>query len=226
MSPSAFVSDPVAWLARLLRQAPGLAARLEALPLWALAVLLALGGFVLAAGARWRRPVAAVGGSGAGALAGVGVAGLLGLSAGVLPAIGALALGGAALAVPSLFPFFAGALPGAFLGAMAMPGGASWLGAVIVSFLFGGLGLLGARLVAAATAGAAGAGLVGAALLGAASRLPALAPLARWPVLLAGLLTVLAIAGAAFQLSSAWGGGGGGRKGTAQPAADAEPQHA
>jgi len=225
MSPSAFLSDPVAWLARLLREAPGLGARLEVLPLWALAALLALGAFVLAAGARRRRPVAAVGGAGAGAVAGVGLAGLLGLSAGLLPAIGAVALAGAALVLPSLFPFAAGALPGAFLGAAAVPEGARWVGALVGSFLFGGLGLLAARIVAAATAGAAGAGIVGAALLGAAGRLPALAPLARWPALLAGLLTVLAIAGAAFQASSAWGGGGAGG-GAAPPPAGAQPQHA
>jgi hypothetical protein len=207
MSPSAFVSDPVAWLARLLRAAPGLRAPLEALPLWALAALLGLGGFVLVAGARWRRPLGAAGGAAAGAVAGLGVGGLLGLSAGYLPLAGAAAVGGAALVLPSLFPFAAGALPGAFLGALAAPSGAPWLGAIIGSFLLGGLGLLWARLVAAASAGAMGAGLVGAALLGAAGRVPALAPLARWPALLAGLLAVLAIAGAAFQASVAWGSG-------------------
>jgi hypothetical protein len=221
MSPTAFVSDPTSWLARLLGEAPALGARLGAVPLWALGALLALGLLALVAGARWRRPLALVGGACVGSLGGVGVAGLLGLSGMLLPAIGAAALGGAALALPPLFPFAALALPGAFLGAGAGLAGGRWLGALIGSFLLGGLGLLGARFVAAATAGLAGAGLVGAAILGAANRLPPLEPLSRRPVLLAGLLTVLAVAGTAFQVGSAWSATGGWRR-ASKPSLEAD----
>jgi hypothetical protein len=224
VSPPSFVDDPGAELARLLREGPALGARLEPLPLWTLGALLLLGLACLAVGARWRRPLAFAGGAGMGSLAGLGLAGLLGLSGPLLPALGAAALGGAAVAFPSLFPFAALALPGGFLGAAAGLAGTRWIGALIGSLLLGGLGLMAARLVAALAAGLLGAGLVGAALLGSASRLPWLAPLARRPALLAGLLTVLAVAGAAFQVSSAWGAGGPRRRGGGPPADQATTQ--
>jgi hypothetical protein len=81
---------------------------------------------------------------------------------------------------------------------------------------------MAARLVAAASAGLAGAALVGAAVLGAAGRLPWLAPVASRPVLLAGLLLVLAVAGGAFQISSAWSGGGARRREAPVPPEQAE----
>lgn len=207
MSPSAFVADPVGFLARLAARLPELAGPLRPLPLWAHGLLLAAGLAVAAGGARWRRPVALAGGAATGWLAGMAAAGLLELPARVLPPIGAALLAGAGLMIPSVFPFAAGALPGAFVGArLGLPGG-PLAGASIGLLLLGGLGLLAARLLAAAAAGLAGGALAGLALLAASRHVPELRLLEERPVLLAALVLLLAVSGAAFQVGFAWGGG-------------------
>ncbi len=228
MTPSAFVADPAGFLLRLAGRFPELAGPLRPLPLWAHGLLLAAGLAVAAAGARWRRPVALAGGAATGWLAGMAAAGLLELPGRVLPPVGAALLAGAALLLPPLFPFAAGALPGAFLGArLGLPGG-PLLGAGIGLLLLGGLGLLGARLVAAAVAGLLGGALAGVALLASARHLPQLRILEERPVLLAALVLLLAVAGAAFQVGFAWGGGRRPRppRSSAGEQPAAQPQHA
>lgn len=207
MSPSAFVADPIGFLVRLATRLPELAGPLRPLPLWAHGLLLAAGLAVAAGGARWRRPVGLAGGAATGWLAGLAAAGLLELPGRVLPAIGAALVAGGALMVPPVFPFAAGALPGAFVGArLGLPGG-PLAGAAIGLLLLGGLGLLGARLLAAAVAGLLGGAIAGVALLAASSHLPELRILEERPVLLAALVLLLAVSGAAFQVGFAWGGG-------------------
>lgn len=222
MTPGAFFADPLAALGRLLAEAPAAAARLRPLPLWALALLAAGGLAVLLAGARWRRPLALVGGAAVGFLSGTAAAGALGLPGGIFPLLGAVVLGVAALLLPALYPFGAGALLGALLGARLPVPGHGVVAAGIGLFLAGGLALLGARLLAAATAGAVGAALVGAALVGSSRAFPGLSLLTERPVLLAGLVLVLAISGTAFQSGSAWRGGAP-RPRKAAPAPPGEP---
>ena len=83
-----------------------------------------------------------------------------------------------------------------------------------------GAALLGARVLAALLAGTLGAALLVTGLLALAAALPTEA-LARHPLVAAGLLAVLAIAGASAQLDHAWGGGGARRAGASR-AAEAE----
>jgi hypothetical protein len=222
MTPTAFASHPLDTLTQLLREAPALAARLQPLPVWGLALVGAAGLAVLLAGARWRRPVALFGGAGVGWLAGLAGAGVLGLPGGLFPLLGAIVLGGASLLLPPIFPFAVGGLVGAFLGGhLPVPGQGPVAGAVSL-FLLGGLGLLAARLLAAAAAGLAGAAVLGLALLAGARHWQPLAALAARPVVLAGLLLVVAIAGAAYQAGTAWGGaGGGGARKKANPPREA-----
>jgi len=217
MIPSAFAHHPLEALAQLLREAPALAARLHPLPVWGLASVGVAGLAVLLAGARWRRPVALSGGAAVGWLAGLAGAGVLGLPGGLFPLLGAIVLGGASLLLPSVFPFAAGGLVGAFLGGLLpVPGQGPVAGAVAL-FLVGGVGLMAARLLAAAAAGLAGAAVLGLALLAGARHWQPLAALAARPVVLAGLMLVVAIAGAAYQAGTAWGGGGGGSRKKASP---------
>ncbi len=185
---------------------------------WAVpAGVVAAGAFVLVAGARWRRPVAVLGAAGVAALA------ALTIGPGVLPGwdlpVGRLALVGAAVAgalaavVPQVFPVLAGALPGALVAELFAPEGMR-LEVVAVGALLGALvGLFAARPVAALVASAVGAlavALGAAGLLGStgASRI-----LLRHPTAILALVVVLSVAGAAFQLSRAWGRGAEGAAG-------------
>lgn len=228
MTPATFLAAPGAFLLELLAEAHGRAAALRALPAWAPGLLLAAGLFVLLAGARWRQPVSAAGGAAAGALAGVAAAGLLGLSPSLCAPLGAALLGGGALLAPALFPFAVGAIPGAFLGArhdlVGHPAGGAALGVL----LLGGLAILAARPLAALLAGLAGAALLGAGLLGLDRHWTPLAEITGRPIVLAAVLLVLAVAGAAAQVGSAWGSGGRKRAGRAErPSGDATAaQHA
>jgi hypothetical protein len=208
MSPARFIADPFAFFADLLREAPGEAyRRLGPLPLWVLCAVAAAGVALLLFGARWRRPLAAAGGAAAGFMAGFAAAGALGLPGGIFPYLGAVLIGVAALLLPPIFPFVLGAQIGAVLGLRLPVPGQGVPAAIIGSLALGGLALLAARLVAACTAGVAGAAVLGAALLGASARWPALSIFEARPLLLAGLLLVVAIAGAAFQAGTAWRAG-------------------
>jgi hypothetical protein len=204
MSPTALVSDPAAWFATALRQAVPLAARLGGLPLVLLSVLLAAGALLLLFGARRRELVASLGGAGLGWLGGFAAAGALELGGSLAGPLGAAILGGGALAFPSLFPFAAGAVPGALAGARFPVAGQPALGAAIGVLLLGGLALLGARIVAAVAAGLLGAAACGAALAGLSRHLPELRPVVDRPTLLLALVVVLAVAGAAYQSPTAW----------------------
>jgi len=208
MTASSFLSDPGPFLLDLLGAGYARAAALRALPPWAPGLLLAAGLCALLAGARWRLPVSAAGAGAAGALAGVAAAGLLGLPVPACAAVGAALLGGGALLLPPLFPFAIGAIPGAFLGARVDLVGHPASGAALGVLLLGGLGLLVARPLAAAVAGLAGAALVGAALVGLDRLWPPLAEVTGRPVVLAAVLLVLAVAGAASQVGAASGSAG------------------
>ncbi len=227
MTSTSFLAAPGPFLLDLLGAGYAGAAALRALPAWVPGLLLAAGLFALLAGARWRLPVSAAGAGAAGALAGVAASGLLGLPVAASAAVGSALLAGGALLLPPLFPFAVGAIPGAFLGArfdlVGHPAGGAMLGAL----LLGGLAILVARPLAAAFAGLVGAALLGAALLGLDRLWPPIAEVTRRPVVLAAVLLVLAVAGAAAQVGSAWGPSARRGKGAARPdAGGAEPQHA
>lgn len=153
---------------------------------------------------RFRRPLAALGGAATGALAALAAHSAirvhLGLGAGAAAAIAAVAAGLLCLRVPSLFPFAAGALPGAFLGA-ALPLGerAAW-GMTAGAVVCGLAGLAAGRVVAAGFASAAGGVLLPVALVAlfpghGLSREAAARPLA-----LLAVGVIAAVAGAAFQI--------------------------
>jgi hypothetical protein len=188
--------------------------------------LLALAGLLaLTLALRAPRPLAAAGGALVGALAGLAVRGPLalhlGLSAPAAAAAGAAVAAAACGLLPPLFPFAAGALPGALLGLHAPVGGRAALGAAVGALVAGVIALVFARPVTALVAGLAG-GLVAAggalALLGAR---PLGAELAARPFALLGFAIVTGIAGAAFQLAG--GEPRGGSRAPGRPLDDAEP---
>jgi hypothetical protein len=198
-------------LASAYRELPSLAARLRELP-WPAAMALGLcGAVVLLAGARMRRPLAAVGGVVLGCLAAAAapswVATNVGVSRSTLAAAAAalLAVGGGLF--PPLFLFAAGALPGSLLGAsfpiFAIKDSPE-LGAAAVAAGTGVAALLAARWVAAAAAAILGAALVSAALLAAGGSWPALRLLSARPSITLALAAVLSVAGTAFQVGTAW----------------------
>jgi hypothetical protein len=172
---------------------------------------LALGGpglWLLLDGARRRRPIAALAGGAAGALAGAWLSGWaearLGISRPLLVGGAALAVGGAAAAFPLLFAFAVGALPGALLGSLLPIGRSELAGAAAGALASGVTAVLLAGPVAAAASASLGAALLcGAALAGLGPR-PLAAELASRPRVLLGLAAVLSVAGAAFQAGRAW----------------------
>ncbi len=195
-------------LASAHRELSSLAARLRELP-WPAALGLGLcGAAALLAGARMRRPLAAVGGAALGCLAAAAapswVATNVGISRGTLAAAAAaiLAVGGGLF--PPLFVFTAGALPGGLLGASFPVHDSPEMGAAAGAAVAGVAALLVARWVAAVAAAVLGAALVSAALLAAGGSWPALRVLSTRPSITLALAAVLAVAGTAFQVRKAW----------------------
>ena len=196
-----------AWLfaaERLAMRAPQLASAVAA-GAWPAEALVAVAGIaLLVAGARLGRFLACAGGALVGWLAGDAVTSYLHgwVPAWLPPRVGAGALGVASLVAPTLYPFTLGLLPGLLLGLRVPIGGSPWGGALAGGI---GLGLLAAwlrRLVLAATAACAGALLLALVLLALGHQVPAVLPLARRPMLLAGLAGALALAGTAYQLGA------------------------
>jgi len=188
-----------------LREIPALAERLRALPWPATLALAVLGLAILTIGARWRRPLAVVGGAAVGWTAGMALAPWLVREVGVSP-LATRIVAAAVVAVlsgllPPAFLFAAGALPGALVGSALTPEAVG---------LWGGLGLGGlaglvvGRAVAAMAAASLGAALLAAAALGASDRWEPLQVLAERPFVLLTLTAVVAVAGAAFQWTRAW----------------------
>jgi hypothetical protein len=177
---------------------------------------------ILLVGARARRPVAVVGAAALGAVSaawlGPGVPALAAMSGPALAAAAGLVAGALAAAIPQVFPMLAGALPGALLGDLLAPDGRR-LEAVAAGALLGALvGLLAARWVASATAAGVGALLFAIGGAGLLRDTGLGRSVVRHPVSILAVATVLAVAGAAFQLSRAWGRGGGDKPGKAPPA--------
>jgi hypothetical protein len=181
---------------------------------WA-AALGVLGLLLLAAGARRRRLIGALGGAAVGALLGLAAGAWMGarwpgLPRGALPWAAATALAALGGLAPSLFVFAAGALPGAVLGAAVPIADRPELGLVVGALVLGSLALVAAEFVAVAVASSLGAALLGGALLALAS--PGLArELAARPAVGLAWVVVVGAAGMAFQLGRSFGTSGGGR---------------
>jgi hypothetical protein len=186
-------------------QVPAAVKQLRALPGWTGWALAALGLWALLAGARFRRPLALVGGAFWGAaaalLSSAWLAGKMGMPLFASVAGAAVLLGGAGLLLPAVFPAAVGALVCAGLATLSGEPGAIVAGAL--------LGLVAGVFLARFWA------MVGAALMGAVVLAAALFllvhgepshTLIRHPVVLLGALAVVAIAGGAFQLGAAWPG--------------------
>jgi hypothetical protein len=188
----------------------------RALAPW-LGVLLALAGLVaLTVGARWRRPGAAAGGAVVGALCGLALHPVVasrigGVDRVTTVALGAAVVGAGGLLAPFVFPFVAGALPGALLARHVPIAGSGLYGLAIGALVGGVLGLVFADTVAALVASSVGAVLLGGALLALLRANPITAELAGRPFLILAWIAVLAVAGAAFQRGRAWQAGGGSR---------------
>ncbi|HVP66870.1 MAG TPA: hypothetical protein VMT17_06375 [Anaeromyxobacteraceae bacterium] len=171
------------------------------------ALLLALGLVELAAGARLRRPVAAVGGALLGALAASAfrdaLEGLTGLSAATLRGVAAAVSGGLCAAYPPLFPAAAGALPFALAAGAIAPEAQRSLALGLGGAAGAAIGVVAARPVAALVAAWIGAS---ATALGLAGLLRgAGAPrMAAHPAAVVAAAAVLTVAGFAYQLPSAW----------------------
>lgn len=204
----AALSGPWGPFAEALRRLPDAAESLRELPWPAVVALLAAGAVTLAAGARARRPLAAVGGAMVGAAAGAALSVLLAGRTGIPPlAMTAVAAAAGALAgalFPPAFIFGAGALPGALVGLAFPVQGHPAVGALAGIALGGTAAVLLARWVAAIAAAGLGAALVAAGLFAGFGRSEPLRSLATHPLALAAVLAVLTVAGAAFQHASAW----------------------
>ena len=203
------------------RWAGGVAREIGSAP-WPVPAAVVLAGLaVLLFGARPRRPVAALGAAGVAAAAagwlGAPIAASTGLSLSTLAVTFAALAGAVAALVPPVFPALAGALPGALLAGLFAPAD-RFLEVLLVGAALGAVaGFLLARLVASAVAASVGALAVA---LGAAGALPATSPgraLLAHPVAILAIAVVLAVAGAAFQLSRAWGRGAPGSAGKREP---------
>jgi len=199
----------VSFASRLSDLFAGLGALAAAvLPLGAAAgAALALAGLLaLTVATRWRLPFAVAGGAGVGLLAALALRGWLVAHLAVSPLVATLMLAAAGAlgcaASPGAFPFAAAALPGALLGAEVPLAGRSVLGAAAGALIAGVAGLALARIVSAAFASLAGGLLLGLGLVAAFGRTPLARELAGRPAVIAGFALVLAIAGAAFQLST------------------------
>jgi hypothetical protein len=165
--------------------------------------LLALGGAAaLVAADRLRRPVAFLGGAGAGAL--VAAAAAPWLSAWPGPTawawIAAAVAGCVAAVVPPVFPALLGALAGAHLGVHAAVGGSHSAGAAIGAAVGAALLLVGARSAAVVLACLGGGIALATGLLALAGGRAWAADLAGSPVAILCLAVVTGIAGAAYQL--------------------------
>jgi len=200
--------EPGGWAADALGWLSGVSGEVVAAPWAASAVLLAVGVVTLVAGARTRRPVAALGG------ALVALAAVL-VFAGPLEARSGLAtrtLGGAALlaglalggAFPPLFPAGAGALPGALAAAALAPADQRALALGVGAAVGAVAGVLLARLVAAVVASALGAVVLSLGVAGALAHAGAGRVLSTHPVALLAVAAILAVAGVALQLPRAW----------------------
>lgn len=197
--------DPGGPLDGALREIPALAERIRALPGPAALALAIAGLALLGAGARWRRPLAVLGGAGVGWAAGMALAPWLLREVGVPPPVTRIAAAAVVAALsaflPGAFLFAAGALPGALAGSVL--GGATvglWAGLGL-----GGLaGLVAGRAVAAMAASCMGAALLVAAALAVSDRWETIQVLAEHPFVLVTLAAVVAVAGAAFQWRRAW----------------------
>jgi hypothetical protein len=188
----------------------------RALSPWIGAALALAGVAALAVGARWRRPIAGVGGAIVGALSGLALHPLVqarigGLDRTTTIGLGAAVVGGAGLFAPVVFPLVAGALPGALLARHVPVAGSGLYGGAIGALVGGALALAFADTVAALVASSLGAVLLGGALLALLRARPMTAELTARPFLLLAWIAILAIAGAAFQRGRAWQAGGGPR---------------
>jgi hypothetical protein len=202
------LDERLAWLPDALAWTSGVAAEAASAHPGVPALLVAVGLVTLALGARARRPLAALG-AGLLAAASAGLASgtlepLTGLEPRTLGGLAALAGAAAGVALPAAFPALAGALPGALAGAGLAPEPQRLL-AVGVGALAGAvLGLLLARPVAAVAAAALGAGVLALGVAGGAAALGAGRALVTHPAALLGLAGILAVAGFAWQLPTAW----------------------
>ena len=192
--------------------AAGVASDLGGSPWPVSAGVVAAGLAVMLFGARARRPVAVAGAAGVAAVAaqwmGTRAGASLGIPPSTLTVVSAAVAGALAALVPQVFPALAGAVPGALLAEIFAPADRK-LEVLAVGALLGGfLGVLAARPVAAAVASGAGALTV---VVGAAGALRGTVPgrvLLAHPSAMLVAVTILAVAGTAFQYSRAWGRGG------------------
>jgi hypothetical protein len=192
--------------------AAGVASDLGGSPWPVSAGVVAAGLVVMLFGARARRPVAVAGAAGVAAVAaqwmGTRAGASLGIPPSTLTVVSAAVAGALAALVPQVFPALAGAVPGALLAEIFAPADRK-LEVLLVGALLGGfLGVLAARPVAAAVASGAGALTV---VVGAAGALRGTVPgrvLMAHPSAMLVAVTILAVAGTAFQYSRAWGRGG------------------
>jgi hypothetical protein len=172
---------------------------------WAGTLVAAAGLAALAVATRFRRPLAVLGGAALGVLAAFALRGRLaahlGLSVAPAALVAAVAGGAACGLWPWAFPVAAGALPGALLGGTVPLAGRALLGAAAGAALGGVVGAAFARVVGAAFAAGAGGALAAVGLAVALDGHPLAREIARRPFALAAVALVLAIAGAAFQLS-------------------------
>ena len=209
MSPDLAVSYSEA----LARHLPRAVAFLQSLPAPAGVGLFAAGLLVLVAGARRRRPVAALGGLAAGALGGLALSGaaaqarISGISA---VTASAAAVGLLAALFPGLFPLALGSVLGGAIGAQ-LPLGSPTGGAVIGAIVLGCAAMIGVRPLAAGLAGLCGAALAVAGALALGPAIPGVGLVARHPLVGVALVLVLGIAGGAAQVESAWDGAAKGR---------------
>lgn len=173
---------------------------------WTGALAVLVGVAALALAGRSRAGLAVIGGAALGAVAALAARGWIaahvGLSRGWAAALAAAIGAAAGGAWPGAFPLLAGAIPGAILGAGVPLSGRAYVGAAAGAVVGGVVGLAAGRAAATALACLAGGALVavgGVALLGAR---PIAGELVAHPFALAAVAIVLAIAGAAYQLSS------------------------
>lgn len=153
---------------------------------------------------RFGRLLAALGGAAVGVLGALAAHEAIRVHLGIAPAIGA-AIGAAAVGLacarsPRLFPFAAGALGGAFLGAALPLGGRGALWAAAGGLLGGFASLMAGRTVAASFASAIGGVLLPVGLVAIFGGHSLAREAAGRPAALLAVAVVAAIAGAAFQI--------------------------
>lgn len=199
----AAVHDVAAWCAAVAREVG--ASQVVA------GVVVAAGLLVLLFGARARRPIAALGAAGLGAIAAGVLRSRLGSAADVSPTL--LAVAGAGMAgalaalVPLAFPAIAGALPAALAAEILAPAENHLVALAIGAVAGAAVGILLARLVASLAAAAAGAVAVTVGVAGALHATAVGKALLGHPVSLLAVVVLLTVSGAAFQFPRAWGRG-------------------